>query len=114
MNEDEFLDKARKQLDNKSDQLDAATLSRLNQARQAALAQLKPQQSRLKSRWIPVSGLAAAVLLTSVFLFKSEEIINASDPGVDEIEILAARDNLELYEQLDFYLWLIEEDSSAG
>ena len=114
MNEKEFLDKIKNQLNETSEHLDAATLSRLNQSRQAALNQLKPASSRLKQTWLPATGLAAAVLLTSVFLFRAEEMITASDQGVDEIEIIAASDDLELYEKLDFYIWLAEDNNSAG
>jgi len=114
MSEKDFLNKVKKQLDEQSEHLDAATLSKLNQARQAALAQVNPKPSRLKNNWLPASGLAAAVLLTSVFLFRSEEITTNSNHGMDDIEIIASSDNLDLYEQLDFYMWLLEENNSAG
>ena len=61
MNENDFLAKVKKQLDEQSEPLDAATLSKLNQARQAALSQLHPQGSRFKQSWLPASGLVAAV-----------------------------------------------------
>jgi len=114
MSEKDFLNKLKKQLDEQSEQLDATTLSKLNRSRQAALAQASPQTSRMKQNWLPASGLAAAVLLTSVFLFRSEEIVTNSNQSMDDIEIIAASDNLDLYEQLDFYLWLLEENNSAG
>lgn len=114
MNENDFLKKVKTQLDEQTEHLDAATLSKLNQSRQAALAQLQPRGHRLKQKWLPASGLVAAVLLTSVFMFRSEEIIPNGEQGIDDIEIIASNDNLELYEQLDFYMWLLEENNSAG
>jgi len=114
MNEKDFLHKVRARLDEESDHLDAATLSKLNQARQAALSQLNPQTLRKRKSWMPATGLVAAILLTSVFLFRTEEIITASDQGIDDIEIIAASDDLELYEQLDFYIWIAEDGKHAG
>ena len=114
MSEDKFIKKAKDALQDSVDNLDAATLSKLNQARQQAISQLdKPKRAR-RFNWAPVTGLAAAMVLTSVFMFRSQEIINTVDNGVDEMEIIASNNNLELYEELDFYLWLLEEQPSAG
>jgi len=111
MNEREFISKTKSTLDHQADNLDAATLSRLNLARQAALQQTK-RPAKNRQVWIPAGGLAVVVLLTSIFLFKAEEI--AVSTGIDEMEIIASNDGLDLYEQLDFYMWMVEEDPGAG
>jgi hypothetical protein len=114
MNEDEFIRHVKKTLDQRTEALDAETLSRLNRARQTALQQAGHKAGHSLSRaWVPLGGVAAAILLTSIFMFKTEEMATLSDSPVDEIEIIASSDNLDLYEQLDFYLWLLEEDSGA-
>lgn len=112
MNEQNFIKKVTGQLDRETENLDAATLSRLNQGRQAALQQLRRKNPASRTVWMPATGLAAAVLLISVFLFKAEEIPLST--GIDEIEIIASNENLDLYEKLDFYIWLAEEEMSAG
>ena len=113
MREKDFINKIKSTLDQQADNLDAATLSRLNQSRQAALQQLeKKRHVKSWQLWVPASGLVAAVLLTSVFLFKAEEI--AVSTGIDEIEIIASNDGMDMYEKLDFYMWLAEEYPGAG
>lgn len=111
MNEREFIGKAKSTLDRQTDNLDAATLSRLNQARQAALQQTK-RPAKNRRVWVTAGGLAAAVLLTTIFLFRAEEI--AVSTNIGEMEIIASNDGLDLYEQLDFYIWMVEEDPGAG
>jgi hypothetical protein len=114
MNEDEFISHVKKTLDQQTEALDGETLSRLNRARQAAIqhAEHKPGLS-LTRAWVPLGGVAAAILLTSIFMFKAEEMAIVTDGAVDEIELIASSDNLDLYEQLDFYMWLLEEDAGA-
>jgi len=114
MNEDEFISHVKKTLDQQTDALDGETLSKLNQARQTAIqhAGHKPGFG-LTRAWLPLSGVAAAILLTSIFMFKTEEMAIITDGAVDEMEIIASSDSLDLYEQLDFYMWLLEEDAGA-
>ncbi len=114
MNDDEFISHVKKTLDQQTKALDGETLSKLNQARQLSLQQAQqPLKQRSPLAWAPLGGIAAALLLTSIFMFKSDELTNLSDNPVDEIEIIASSDNLDLYEQLDFYLWLLEENAGA-
>ncbi len=114
MKEEEFLDKVKNSLDQRIDTLDGETLSRLNRARQTALQQQHlPPHAVNKWLWLPVSGIAAALLVSSIFMFRSEQITDISGNEFDEIEIIASKDSIELYEQLDFYLWLLEEESGA-
>ena len=114
MNEDEFISHVKKALDQQTDALDGETLSKLNQARQAAIqhAGHKPGLG-LTRTWVPWGGVAAAILLTSIFMFKAEEMAIVTDGAVDEMEIIASSESLDLYEQLDFYMWLLEEDAGA-
>ncbi len=114
MNENDFLDQVKKTLDRQAETLDGETLSRLNQARQSALQQTARNSGHSLTRtWIPMGGVAAAILLSSIFLFRAEEMAVVSDSTVDEIDIIASSDSLDLYEQLDFYMWLLEEDTDA-
>ena len=114
MKEEEFLDKLKESLDQRIDTLDGETLSRLNRARHAALQQQHlPAHSVNKWAWLPASGIAAAILVSSVFMFRSEHIPDINGNDIDEIEIIASTDNIDFYEQLDFYMWLLEEESDA-
>jgi type VI protein secretion system component VasF len=111
MNDEDFLNQVNKALDQQVESLDGETLSRLNRARQTAIQQQGRAHKSHRLTWLPVSGLAAAILLGSLFMFRSADIDIISD--VDEIDIIASSDKLELFEQLDFYMWLLEEDADA-
>jgi len=97
-------------LDDSARDLDAATLSRLNRARQAALA-----QRRAPRRWILPAGLASAcMLLLAVALWRVPPTPHASVPAVATSGSGVAEDNIadddEFYEDLDFYAWLDAQD----
>ena len=102
--------------------------ARLDQIRQQAMVRLqtpatKPESSlfiRAKQTlqsWFASNGLAmpasvfasACVLVTVVSLFYISRPAG-SLPLEEEIGLIASADDIELYENLDFYLWLAEND----
>ena len=96
-------------LDRSADALDAATLSRLNRARQAALA----QRVVAPRRWILTAGIgaaAAAVFGLAIGLrHRVETPAHRATPTLQaaDIDVLTSDDDaLDLYENLDFYAWL--------
>jgi hypothetical protein len=103
-----WVERAVALLDESAESLDAATLSRLNRARQAALA----QHRRLWSGWMLGGSLAGATLALALAfgigqrsaLAPSHATVSAESAG--EADALAADDSLDLYENLDFYAWL--------
>ncbi|MEO5626235.1 MAG: DUF3619 family protein [Dokdonella sp.] len=103
-----WVERAVALLDESTDALDAATLSRLNRARQAALAQRRPALSR----WMIGAGFAGAALAL-LLAFGIGQRHTPSPAGapvaieqVGDADALASDDNLDLYENLDFYAWL--------
>lgn len=96
------------------DALDGQVLSRLNQARHAALAELGTNGGarafRIPGIWLPAGVLAAAaVLAVAVWIARpisqpQAQLAEASP--VEDAEILASSDNPDLYaEDSDFYEW---------
>ena len=70
LDKDSWAGRARTLLDESAEGLDAATLSRLNRARQAALAQARPHADQ---RWFLPAGVASAcVLLLAVVAWHSQ------------------------------------------
>jgi hypothetical protein len=111
-----WVDRAIALLDESAQALDAVTLSRLNRARQAALAQ---RRSALRG-WTLGAGLAGATLAL-VFAFgggRRTAPVTVPDPlaaGVSvEADELTADDNPDLYENLDFYAWLDAEQQDGN
>lgn len=109
--EDEnWIDRATALLDRSADNLDAATLSRLNRARQAALAQRRV----IARRWAwsaALAGAAVALFGVALGLHHRFDTPGASPASVSvpagDIDFLTGDDDaFDLYENLDFYAWL--------
>ena len=103
--EEAWASRVRKALDQSNAELDAASLSRLNRARQAALA--AAQRRRPLHAWWPATLATAAVLAVAVVLVRTPEPASPAAPvAAEDFEVIAAQDSLELYEDLEFYAWL--------
>jgi len=109
------------------DELDAATRSRLNRARQQALAAVDGR-NRAGWRWTvwaPVGALAAGLLAAALLLRSPSEVGApvqvASTPASvdvpqDPLELLTAGEDLDLATEadLDFYAWVELETAADG
>ena len=116
-----FEEGAKAMFDDSVERLDAATLSKLNQGRQAALAEMASESSsRQWSRWMPVTGMAAAALVAVLVLRGPATIdpLGGSDSTVTDFEILMGDDALDMIEELEFYTWIdvaeFESTDNAG
>ncbi|HEY8009819.1 MAG TPA: hypothetical protein VIE67_02350 [Rudaea sp.] len=113
-----WIAQARQLLDESARDLDAHTASRLNRARQTALAL---QSVRSPRRWLLPAGLASAcaALLLAVAIWQPHH--SALSPAPDTLDSAAttagavgtadadtspADDTLEFYQNLEFYAWL--------
>ena len=127
LDKENWAGRVRTLLDESADGLDAATLSRLNRARQAALAQARPRAVR---RWFLPAGMASAcMLLVAVFAWHSYGPTGASSlpPSLSEllpstasasaaggdIDLVSSDDSLELFQDLEFYAWLDAQDQGS-
>ena len=109
-NDEKQLEQSAKALfDDSVERLDGATLSKLNQGRQAAIAEAAAVgTSRLWLRWVPATGIATAALV-AVIVLRGPAAIDvplASDPTPTDFEILMGEDALEMIEDLEFYSWI--------
>ena len=98
-------------LDNSIEQLDAHTLSRLNQARHHALAHAdKPRL--FNSQWLK-AGTFAVLLVTVIngWLFFSTPDIQQMN--TDDFELIVATEDFELLQDLDFVAWMIEQEHAS-
>jgi hypothetical protein len=126
----DFERRARAAFDASVDELDAATRSRLNRARQRALAAATGRADASGSRWWATwapAGAVAAAALAAVLLWRSpapEDVtaVTAANPPndvqQDPLELLAAGEDLDLAAEadLDFYAWveLATADDGVG
>src|ERR1044072_4550790 len=91
--------------------LDARTRSRLNQARQHALSELNKGTARRYWLAAPPGGLAVAVVLAIVIMTGRETAAPNQDSGalpLDDFDIVADADSLELLQDVEFYSWMAE------
>ena len=102
--EEKLAQQAKQAFDKSVDELDAATLSRLNRGRHVALA-AAAQPGLQWLRWMPATGVAAAVLLVMFTLRGPDEIDVIAAPATD-LDILLSEESIEMLEDLEFYSWL--------
>lgn len=110
---DSFTDRTKELFDESVERLDGASLSRLNQGRQRALAEIDRAGPRGQwLRWVPVTGAAAAALIAVMVInqpARLDEPLTATD-----FEMLIEHEELELLEDLEFYSWLELADADAN
>jgi hypothetical protein len=124
--QNEFVICAKDHLDNSAEQLPSHIVSKLRQARYQALEQGKPitwlPRTWFPKTWLPRTWLklptltqhpwiaSCASLLAVVLILGYTQLKPTTDEKLmamdEESEILFADDNIELYEDLEFYRWL--------
>jgi ferric-dicitrate binding protein FerR (iron transport regulator) len=105
--EDRLAERIRQQLDREAGQLDELTVARLRAARLHALERAR----RPHYRWLALLGTAAVAAIVVAVLYWQPP---ADLPGaIDDLDIVATGDEMELFEDLDFYDWL-DETQTAG
>ena len=94
-------------LDECADGLDAASLSRLRQARSKALEQPVSWWQRPASQWLSAAALATiAVVVTITVAIRPTDVNGPLDAAWNELEIAALQEDMDLLEDLEFYHWL--------
>jgi hypothetical protein len=117
----EFERNARAAFDASVEGLDARTRSRLNQARQAATAELERRQRSRWVVWAPAGVLAAAALAAVLLTWRAPgpgsepPQARAQAVAAEAVEVLAADDDLDLAsEDLDFYQWVGDQAGATS
>ena len=110
--ESELERKARALFENSVEQLDARTRSKLTQARNRALDEVKRSAPQRRWIWAPAGGVALAVVVAVVL--SSGGLRSSPETGtlaLEDIDIVADSENFEMLEDVEFYMWL--EDAPA-
>lgn len=105
--EEQLLNDIKQELDGSCDRLDAQTLSRLNYARHQALE--GNSTAFFQRRFLTGGALTACVLVLGIGFYiqrDSQAELDIALSELEDIEILSADENFELYEEIDFYQWL--------
>ena len=111
----DFLNKLSNSLDQSVEEMDVSTQAHLRAARHEAVAASEVQS--LPAWLMPVGSLAAAatvaVLTVSLWMVPPDGGVDAQLPPMEDFALLSDSEGLEFYEDLDFYLWL-DEEQKAG
>ena len=112
-NEKEFLDFARQRLNQGVENLDADTRHKLISMRNRAM-NIRETKSWFP-QWapLPVMGLLTAALFF-ILVYVKPSPLSKPDTGLEDLEILASSDQLEFYENLDFYDWFANQNNETG
>lgn len=114
--EHDFLKQVRGVLDGDVENLDGATRSRLTRMRQAALdaGKAAPRHRMGRGfRWLAGAAAAAAVVIAVVLSGGRTPVELADSAAPEDFEVMALEENLDFYEELDFYAWLAETEDNV-
>ena len=113
--EQQFIDNVKKALDLDAKNIDTGTQAKLARARRRALDAGERKGFDLREWFtVPVAGWATACVIVLGLAVYFQQPSNGTLPPLEDIDLLAAEDNLEFYEGLEFYAWLAEETSEAN
>lgn len=112
---DALEQRARQLFDEGVGSLDARTLSRLNQARHKAL-DVARKDGVVMPRWLVPAGSVAAMALAAVITVHYMRVaphgeINNSVNAMEDMDIIASNEELDLLQDVDFYEWLDAADT---
>ena len=114
-----FESKARAVFDGSVENLDAEIRSRLNRARQAALAAGEPERAPTWRSWAPAGAIAAAVVAAVLWRMPgvndaSQVQVNGEAP-IEIVELAAEGDDFELLtEDPEFYTWVADQAGNGS
>lgn len=122
--ETRLAERIRAHLEASADALDDATVARLEEARRRAVAAAGRSArrggwrsllgERRPAEWLVPAGAFASVVATATALS-----IMVADPGdgvvreMDDLEMLTSGEDIELYENLEFYQWLQDRERAG-
>jgi hypothetical protein len=104
---DDLENKARALFEDSVERLDARTRSRLTQARNRALDEVKKGAAYRRWIWAP-AGAVTLVAIVAVVL-SSGGLRSGGEMGpavLEDIDIVADSESFEMLEDVEFYMWL--------
>jgi hypothetical protein len=105
--DNELEHKARALFEDSVERLDARTRSKLTQARNRALDEVAKGGGRRRWIWAPVGGAALAAAVAVVMVWGGlRSTPEAGGLALEDIDIVADSENLDMLEDVEFYMWL--------
>ena len=115
---DNFEDKARALFEDSVERLDARTRSKLTQARNRALDEVRKSSARRRWIWAPAGGFALAAIV-AVVMWSGGGLRSGGETdalALEDIDIVADSESFEMLEDVEFYTWLqdVAPDGHSG
>ncbi len=110
MKDQEIQNKVVDALDASVERLDAETRQKLFAAREHALSKHKPF---IFQHWGKAILATSFSLVMAVAIFYTQFRSPMQNEPIEALELIASQDTLEMYEDLEFYAWLVEEDATS-
>ncbi len=112
--QDAIVSQVKAALDDSTANMDAATLSKLNRARQHAIAEATSRPA--VPTWLPAAAVTASLVIV-VGLWSG---LPTDDAAIDAMPAALLSDTLvlddadiDLLQELEFYAWLIEQENAG-
>ena len=102
--EQQVMRNAKAVLDRSVEELDQQTILRLQRMRVTTLT-ARPRSAR----WVLAGGLAtmcAGILASVLWISKPAAVMPVHE--ADDLDVVTAAENLEFYDEIDFYRWLAD------
>jgi hypothetical protein len=109
---EQFVTQVRQTLDQSVETLDPVVCARLRAARQRALAQPQRAGKLTYTGWAFAGAAAVALVIAMVVPRFDNSDAGANVYFVEDVQLLSGGDDLELYDDLEFYRWL--ENTQQG
>lgn len=94
--------------DNSVDKLDQVTANSIRRVRELALSGKTGRYTGLRIPAFALASVCIAVIIYVILPENSQPVLE-----VDDFEMLSSTDTIELYEDLEFYQWLEDNDLSS-
>lgn len=115
--EREIIERVGKALDESADNLDLRTQSRLLSIRREAIERMTAPRERRFSipRWAYASSFVTVLVAVAIALVivPGPSRHRQQVSKLDDLEIMVSGENLELYEDLEFYQWLESQNRNG-
>lgn len=114
--DERMIQTVRRELDRSTGDLDGAIAGRLAEIRAKAVAEAGRRHFPFLPRWVTVGGVATltAAAVAGIIWFSSpsvEPVPVAVQDDPEQIELIAANDHIQLYEDIEFYHWLAAQEN---
>ena len=100
---DKWINELTSRLKNSSDAIPHTTMTKIRDIRHQAL---QPRHTNWSNSWLGYTTLAAACMLTLVIGFNLKHRTLDDQTMDDDLELLISAEDLDIYENLEFYQWL--------